>query len=114
MPVIAPSSGLKFTGSTLCGKGCSGSHKDQFGTQHAPVRGIPGAQDGPDPAVLVPGAVLVGSGPARHRLSCSGGHMDQFDTPHAPVWGIPGTQDGPDRILVLAQHDNKLDMENHF
>ena len=62
MPVIVSSSGCEFTSSTLCGKGCSGSHKDQFGTQHAPVRGIPGTQDGPDPAVLGPGGVFVGSG----------------------------------------------------
>ena len=73
---------------------------DQFDTPHAHVQGIPGTLDGPDPAVLVPGAVVVGSGPARHGQCGSGCHKDQFDTPHAPVWGIPGTQDAPDPAVL--------------
>ena len=85
VPVLAPSSECEFTGSTLCGKGCSGGHKDQFGTPHAPVWGIPGTQDAPGPAVLGPGAVFVGSGPARHGQCCSGGLKDQFTTKYGQI-----------------------------
>ena len=81
VPWIVPCTAVQVGGWTLCVKYCSGGHKDQFGTPHAHVQGTPGTRDGPDAAVLGPGAMAVGSGPTWHEKCSSGGHKDQFDTP---------------------------------